>query len=251
MLSACGFGCHCGRLGLGGWIGTPGCWSFLIWYVHFSSSSAILSHSLSSPSLFIAVLFVISPVVLLVDVCVSSMMSSGRRRWRLLTIAFLFVMMTPEGGLGLLLEKAVSILCLGGHWFGLLTTTSLPMYIIDRIATRFCCASGKLKNIFLILVFLMCSSLTCVIFIRRMLLIFWWMKEMSFRKWCSLIAQFSHPQRRILMMYWMKTDQVYDVVSWSGKCSSEHCSNKYLSVWVKIWTFHVAGCRMMFHTSKH
>ena len=70
-------------------------------------------------------------------------------------MAFLFVMMTPEDGLGLL-ENAVRS-CLGGQWFGLRTT--LPMYVAERIATRLC-ASGKLKNIFLILVFLMCSSLT-------------------------------------------------------------------------------------------
>lgn len=37
-------------------------------YVHSSSFSAISSHSLNSPSLFITLLFVISPVVLLVEV---------------------------------------------------------------------------------------------------------------------------------------------------------------------------------------
>lgn len=115
-------------------------------------------------------------------------------------MAFLFVMMTPEDGLGLL-ENAVRS-CLGGQWFGLRKT--LPMYVAERIATRLC-ASGKLKNIFLILVFLMCSSLTCDIFIRRMLLIFRWMKELSFRKWCSFIAQFSQPHRRMFTMYWTKT----------------------------------------------
>ena len=136
----------------------------------------MLIQSLSSPSLFNTLLVVVSPVVLFVTVIVSSMMS-GRRRWRLLTIAFLLVMITPDCGLGLL-ENAVRS-CLVGQWSGLRRT--FPMYVMERIATRFW-ASGRLKKIFLILVFLMCSSLTCVIFIRRILLMLRWMNEFSLRK---------------------------------------------------------------------
>ena len=82
-------------------------------YAHSSLFCAISSHNLHSPCLFITFLLVIFPVVLLVEVCVSSMMSSGRRRCRLLTIAFLLVIITPDCGLGLL-ENAAVRSCLGG-----------------------------------------------------------------------------------------------------------------------------------------
>jgi hypothetical protein len=85
-------------------------------------------------------------------------------------------MMIPDCGLGLF-KNAVSS-CLEGLQLDPLTT--LPMYVMDRIVTRLW-ALGMLKKIFLICLFFMCSSLTCDIFMFRMLLIFQWRNELSLR----------------------------------------------------------------------
>lgn len=115
------------------------------------------------------------PVSLSVMVCVSNILT-GRRICKLLTSDFLLVMMTPDFGLGLL-ENAVRS-CLGGLQLGPLIT--LPIYVMDRIATRLR-ASGMLKKIFLIRSLVMCSSLTCDIFMCNILLMLRWRNELSLR----------------------------------------------------------------------
>ncbi len=62
-----------------------------------------------SPSLFSISSLVISPVTLLVMVWIS-VISSGRRRWRQLTNAFLLVMMTPDLGLAWLTNAGEQLL---------------------------------------------------------------------------------------------------------------------------------------------
>jgi len=127
----------------------------------------------------------------LVEVWVSSIIS-GRRIWMLLTIAFLLVMLTPDFGLGWW-RMQLKVVWEGSDLGSLQLCQNMSSSGLEQGSVHWVC--WKISSL----------SLTCVIFIQRMLLMFWWMKDLSVWKWCSLIAQFSHPQRRMLMMYWMKT----------------------------------------------
>jgi len=115
---------------------------------HLTSSIAMSYHRWTSPSLFDLIRVVFCPVVELVVVL--SVRRSGRSRLRCLTSDFLFVMMTPPIGRGLLTNAVRS--CLAGFEIG--PRVSFPRYVIDRIAIR-SSAVGKLKNAFRMDEFLM------------------------------------------------------------------------------------------------
>ena len=102
----------------------------------------MLCHRWKSPSLLGLVRVVFAPVigsVVVVSVC----RIDGSRMLRYLTIAFLFVMMTPPMGRGWLTNAVSS--CLAGLDIG--PRVSFPRYVIDRIVTK-SSAVGKLKKVF-------------------------------------------------------------------------------------------------------
>ncbi len=113
---------HLVLYGLGGGVDSPGVWSLFMCQLHSSSSSAILIHSLSFPSLLIVFFVVCSSVVLSLVVIVSAI-SLGRSVCSERTSAFLLVERTPPSGRGFALQ-AVSI-CLGGWLVG-------PLMIFQR-----------------------------------------------------------------------------------------------------------------------
>ena len=154
---------------------------------HSSLSRAMWSHRSSLPLRMGEVVVVCLPVVL--DVLVMFFyICVGSRVCRLLVRAFLFVVRTPDLGRGLSTQGIRR--SLGGWWSSALAI--LPRKVICR-AVMSVFALGMSWKIFLILVFLMCSSITSDIFNPRMLRMLLCQNEFSLSMWDWWRAQFSHP----------------------------------------------------------
>ena len=144
---------------------------------HLSSSIAILCHRWKSLSLLGLVRVVFAPVIESV-VVVSVCRMDGSSMLRYLTIAFLFVMMTPSMARGWLTKTASS--CLAGFDMG--PRVSFPRSVMARMVTK-SSAVGKLKKVFRMDEFLMWSSITCDIRMCRIRRMLRWMNELSCLKW--------------------------------------------------------------------
>ncbi len=137
----------------------------------------MLCHRWKSPSLLGCAPIVFSPVigsVVVFSVC----RMDGSSMLRYLTIAFLFVMITPPMGRGWLANAVSS--CLAGLDMG--PRVSFPRYVMARIVIR-SSTVGRLKKVFGMDEFLMWLSITCNIQMSRICRMLQWMNELSCLKW--------------------------------------------------------------------